>query len=111
MGGSLPNASSHGAKFESNLEDFHATLDQIEVTLRCAISCQQQAQASNRYMQIPPIPARLESTSNNPDEFLTYPQYISVAKKQIAYANDIKVSLTTPTVRLGADSQKNHDKS
>lgn len=52
-GGQLPVAASSGSsqqgtKFESNLEDFYATLDQIEVVLRCAIESQQQAQSSNR---------------------------------------------------------------
>ena len=40
---------------------------------------------------------RLESTSTNPDEFLSYPQYIAVAKKQIAYANDIKQIISQAT--------------
>ena len=49
-GGQLPNGTTvnQGTKFESNLEDFYATLDQIEVVLRCAIESQQQAQSSNR---------------------------------------------------------------
>merc|ERR1719266_990949 len=86
----MPNAAAQGAKFESNLEDFYATCDQIEVVLRCAIESQQQAQASNRYMQIIPVPSRLESTSQNSEEFLSYPQYIAVAKQQVQYSNTIR---------------------
>ena len=58
--------------------------------LRCAIESQQQAQASNRYMQIIPVPSRLESTAQNSEEFLSYPQYIAVAKQQVQYSNTIR---------------------
>ena len=95
--GKQTNDVNQGSNFESNLEDFYATLDQVEVALRCAIDCHQQAQSSNCYMQVPPNPSRLESTSTNPDEFLSYPQYIAVAKKQIAYANDIKQIISQAT--------------
>ena len=57
--GKQTNDVNQGSNFESNLEDFYATLDQVEVALRCAIDCHQQAQSSNRYMQIPPNPSRL----------------------------------------------------
>ena len=60
MGKQTGDAVNSGSNFESNLEDFYATLDQVEVALRCAIDCHQQAQSSNRYMQIPPNPSRLE---------------------------------------------------
>ena len=59
--GKQNNDVNQGSNFESNLEDFYATLDQVEVALRCAIDCHQQAQSSNRYMQIPPNPSRLEN--------------------------------------------------
>ena len=95
--GKQTNDVNQGSNFESNLEDFYATLDQVEVALRCAIDCHQQAQSSNLYMQNPPNPSRLDSTSTNPDEFLSYPQYIAVAKKQIAYANDIKQIISQAT--------------
>ena len=61
MGKQTGDAVNSGSNFESNLEDFYATLDQVEVALRCAIDCHQQAQSSNRYMQIPPNPSRLEN--------------------------------------------------
>merc|ERR1719414_1864006 len=122
-GGQLPAGSSQqaqaGAKFESNLEDFYATLDQIEVVLRCAIESQQQAQSSNRYMQIPPQPARLENMQN-PEEYLSYPQYISIAKQQVQYANNIREMIlqattdvveqrhTLPTAQPSQQSQQAH---
>jgi len=97
-GGQLPSGtnSTQGIKFESNLEDFYATLDQIEVVLRCAIESQQQAQSSNRYMQIPPQPNRLENVQN-PEEYLSYPQYISIAKQQVQYANNIREMILQAT--------------
>jgi len=96
-GGNLPNAASHGAKFESFLEDFYGTCDQIEVVLKCAIESQKFAQASNRYMQIQPIPARLECTAQNSEEFLSYPQYISVAKEQVKYISNIREMILQAT--------------
>ena len=35
-------------QFESSLEDYHATLDQLELNLKCANETVQQAQASAR---------------------------------------------------------------
>ena len=97
-GGQLPSGTTvnQGTKFESNLEDFYATLDQIEVVLRCAIESQQQAQSSNRYMQIPPQPNRLENMQN-PEEYLSYPQYISIAKQQVQYADNIRQMILQAT--------------
>ena len=45
-------------KFESNLEDFYAICDQIELNLKSAIDCIQQTGSSNRYMPITPHPSR-----------------------------------------------------
>ena len=50
-------------------------------------------------MQIPPQPAKLENPAN-PDEYLSYPQYIAVAKKQINYANDIKSMILEATTNV-----------
>lgn len=96
-GGHLANANAQGAKFESHLEDFYATCDQIEVVLKCAIESQKLAQASTRYMLIQPAPSKLECTAQNPEEFLSYPQYISVAKQQIQYANNIREMIKQAT--------------
>ena len=91
-GGNLPNAAAlqQGSKFESYLEDFYGTCDQIEVVLKCAIESQKLAQSSSRYMQIQPVPSKLECTAQNSEDFLSYPQYIAVAKQQISYASSIK---------------------
>lgn len=64
-------------KFESSLEDFHATLDQLELNLRCANETVQQAQASARYMP--------GNTS--------YHQYITSARLQINFTNRIREML------------------
>ena len=50
-----------------------------------------------RYMQIMPVPSRLESTSQNPEEFLSYPQYIAVAKQQVQYTNSIREMILQAT--------------
>lgn len=70
---------------------------QIEMVLRCAIESQQQSAASLRYMHIPPHPSRLESTAQNAEEFLSYPQYISVAKQQTQFTNNIRQMIATAT--------------
>ena len=86
-----------GSKFESYLEDFYGTCDQIEVVLKCAIESQKLAQSSSRYMQIQPVPSKLECTAQNSEEFLSYPQYIAVAKQQISYANSIREMIRQAT--------------
>ena len=86
-----------GSKFESYLEDFYGTCDQIEVVLKCAIESQKLAQSSSRYMQIQPVPSKLECTAQNSEEFLSYPQYIAVAKQQISYANNIREMIRQAT--------------
>ena len=98
-GGNLPNAAAlqQGSKFESYLEDFYGTCDQIEVVLKCAIESQKLAQSSSTYMKIQPVPSKLECTAQNSEDFLSYPQYIAVAKQQISYASSIKEMIRQAT--------------
>ena len=40
-------------RFESSLEDFHSTIDQMELNLKCALETTGQSQSSQRYMPLP----------------------------------------------------------
>ena len=48
-------------------------------------------------MQIQPVPSKLECTAQGSEEFLSYPQYIAVAKQQISYANNIREMIRQAT--------------
>ena len=61
-------------RFETSVEDFHSTLDQMELHLKCALETTTQSQSSSRYM-----------LGN-----LSYHQYIATAKQQVAFTNQIK---------------------
>lgn len=64
-------------RFETSVEDFYSTLDQIELNLKCAAEISGQSQASSRYM-----------LSN-----LNYHQHISAAKHQVAFTKQIREML------------------
>jgi len=66
-------------KFESSLEDFHSTLDQTLINLKCANDTAQQAQSSSRY-----IPGNL-----------SYHQNVSTARTQIQFTGRVKDLLRT----------------
>ena len=65
------------SKFETSVEDFFSTLDQIELNLKCAAETTGQSQASSRYM-----------LGN-----LTYHQHISAAKHQVNFTDNIRKRL------------------
>ncbi len=93
------STSGHGGaeagKFESNLEELYALCDQIESCLHSAVECVGQANCSSRYMPIAPQPKRLDQGPNpNQPECLSYPQYLSTAKQQVAFAGDIRQLLS-----------------
>ena len=65
------------SKFETSVEDFFSTLDQIELNLKCAAEMTGQSQASSHYM-----------LGN-----LTYHQHISAAKHQVNFTDNIRKML------------------
>ena len=65
---------SYQNNFETSIEDFHSTLDQMELNLKCALETTSQSQSSGRYMP-----------SN-----LSYHQYIATSKQQVTFTNQIK---------------------
>lgn len=61
-------------RFESSVEDFHSTIDQMELNLKCALETTSQSQSSSRYM------------IHN----LSYQQYIATAKQQVTFTAQIR---------------------
>jgi len=64
-------------RFESSVEDFHSTIDQMELNLKCALETTGQSQSSSRYM-----------LGN-----LSYQQYIATAKQQVTFTAQIREML------------------
>jgi len=79
---------------------------QVEQSLKCALECQLQTSASTRYMPIPPQPSRMEAPSSGNAEFLSYPQYIALAKQQTQFTNEIRQLLTQVKAILRYNSNK-----
>lgn len=73
-GSDTPATSAIHNKFETSMEDFFSTLDQIELNLKCAGETSGQSQATSRYMM------------GN----LNYHQHISSAKHQVSFTNQIR---------------------
>lgn len=96
-------------RFDKNLEEFYTICDQIELHLvshfyskligligikfqKTSIKCLSQAESSNRYLNMPVIPARSESIGMN-DSSLTYPQFLATVGAQVAYTKEIHETL------------------
>ncbi|XP_059051941.1 mediator of RNA polymerase II transcription subunit 29 [Achroia grisella] len=80
-------------RFDKNLEDFFSLCDQMELHLRTAITCIQQAQSAAHYLPLTVIPSRLDSGPTTQETTLSYPQYLNTVRLQIAYAKDIHDTL------------------
>ncbi|CAH4027560.1 mediator of RNA polymerase II transcription subunit 29 [Pieris brassicae] len=81
-----------GARFDKNLEEFFSLCDQMELHLRTATSCIQQAQSAAHYLPLTVIPSRMDSGPVQ-ETTLSYPQYLNTVRLQIAYAKDIHDTL------------------
>ncbi|CAG9112887.1 hypothetical protein JYU34_005243 [Plutella xylostella] len=77
-------------RFDKNLEEFFSLCDQMELHLRTAITCIQQAQSAAHYLPLTVIPSRLDAApttqETNP---LSYPQYLATVRAQVSYAKAI----------------------
>ncbi|XP_034835747.1 mediator of RNA polymerase II transcription subunit 29 [Maniola hyperantus] len=80
-------------RFDKNLEEFFSLCDQMELHLRTAITCIQQAQSAAHYLPLTVIPSRLDSGSSTQETTLSYPQYLNTVRLQISYAKDIHDTL------------------
>ncbi|KAG6457520.1 mediator of RNA polymerase II transcription subunit 29 [Manduca sexta] len=78
-------------RFDKNLEEFFSICDQMELHLRTAITCIQQAQSAAHYLPLSVIPSRLDSGPTTQET--SYPQYLKTVGLQISYAKDIHDTL------------------
>ncbi|XP_037052415.1 mediator of RNA polymerase II transcription subunit 29 [Bradysia coprophila] len=80
-------------RFDKNLEEFYSICDQIELHLKTAIQCMQQGSSSQRYLPVPVASTRIEPIMPPTDGPISYSQYLSLVRTQIAYAKDIHDTL------------------
>ncbi|KAJ8709213.1 hypothetical protein PYW07_009039 [Mythimna separata] len=80
-------------RFDKNLEEFFSICDQMELHLRTAITCIQQAQSAAHYLPLTIMPSRLDTGPATTDQNLSYPQYLNTVRLQITYAKDIHDTL------------------
>ncbi|CAG4959750.1 unnamed protein product [Colias eurytheme] len=81
------------SRFDKNLEEFFSLCDQMELHLRTAITCIQQAQSAAHYLPLTVIPSRMDSGPTTQETTLSYPQYLNTVRLQISYAKDIHDTL------------------
>lgn len=86
------NANQTPPRFDKHLEEFYSICDQIELHLKTSMICMQQNAAIQRYLPTPVIASRIEPCPNN-ENALSYPQYLSAVRQQIAYAKDLHDTL------------------
>ncbi|XP_041982975.1 mediator of RNA polymerase II transcription subunit 29 [Aricia agestis] len=80
-------------RFDKNLEEFFSLCDQMELHLRTATTCIQQAQSAAHYLPLTVIPSRLDTGPTTQETTLSYPQYLNTVRLQISYAKDIHDTL------------------
>jgi len=81
------------SRFDKSLEEFFSVCDQIEMHLKTSIECIGQGMSSHRYLSTP-------VSSTKMDNSITYPQYISTVKGQIAYAKEVHDVLADATQKM-----------
>lgn len=89
---SIDNSNQSPPRFDKHLEEFYSICDQIELHLKTSILCLQQNSASQRYLPSSVMTTRIEPIPSN-ENALSYPQYLSTVRQQIAYAKDIHDTL------------------
>lgn len=88
----IDNSNQAPPRFDKHLEEFYSICDQIELHLKTSILCLQQNSASQRYLPSTVMTTRIEPIPTN-ENALSYPQYLSTVRTQIAYAKDIHDTL------------------
>ena len=81
-------------RFESSLEDFHSTIDQMELNLKCALETTGQSQSSQRYMPLPLLSYQQVTLLVTLTSLLSLhypsPQYIGTAKQQVTFTAGVR---------------------
>lgn len=88
----MDNSNQAPPRFDKHLEEFYSICDQIELHLKTSILCLQQNSASQRYLPSTVMTTRIEPIPTN-ENALSYPQYLSTVRQQIAYAKDVHDTL------------------
>ncbi|XP_014364217.2 mediator of RNA polymerase II transcription subunit 29 [Papilio machaon] len=90
-------------RFDKNLEEFFSICDQMELHLRTAMTCIQQAQSAAHYLPLTVNTSRLDSGPPTQDTQLTYPQYLNTVRLQISYAKDIHDTLVAAAQNISTE--------
>ncbi|PZC76944.1 mediator of RNA polymerase II transcription subunit 29 [Helicoverpa armigera] len=90
-------------RFDKNLEEFFSICDQMELHLRTAISCIQQAQSAAHYLPLTVMPSRLDTGPATAESSLSYPQYLNTVRLQITYAKDIHDTLVAAAQNISPE--------
>uniref|UniRef100_U5ENQ5 Mediator of RNA polymerase II transcription subunit 29 n=1 Tax=Corethrella appendiculata TaxID=1370023 RepID=U5ENQ5_9DIPT len=80
-------------RFDKHLEEFYSICDQIELHLKTAKLCMQQAANSHQYLPIGITATRLEPIPPESGNTLSFTQYLDLVKMQINYTKDIHDTL------------------
>lgn len=88
-------------RFDKQLEEFYSICDQIELNLQAAIGCATLVSSSQRH-----IPNQVSVTRQEPvvnQDVMSYPNYVGVAKSQVAYVKDVIDALNDAAQNLSND--------
>ncbi|XP_055688112.1 mediator of RNA polymerase II transcription subunit 29 [Lutzomyia longipalpis] len=93
--GTIKGDNSAPPRFDKYLEEFYSICDQIELHLKTSIQCIQQSNSSNHFLPLNVAATRVDPMPHPPPDnpMLSYPQYLSTVRSQIAYAKEIHDTL------------------
>lgn len=102
----IDNSNQTPPRFDKHLEEFYSICDQVELHLKTTILCWQQNSTSQRYLPSTVMATRAEPIPAN-ENALSYPQYLSTIRQQIAYAKDIHDTLICAAQNIAPSDQQN----
>lgn len=102
----IDNSNQTPPRFDKNLEEFYSICDQVELHLKTTIMCLQQNSTSQRYLPPTVMATRAEPIPPN-ENALSYPQYLSTIRQQIAHAKDIHDTLICAAQNIAPSDQQN----
>uniref|UniRef100_A0A1B0CIY1 Mediator of RNA polymerase II transcription subunit 29 n=2 Tax=Lutzomyia longipalpis TaxID=7200 RepID=A0A1B0CIY1_LUTLO len=91
----ISKAKSLVGPLRESLSEFYSICDQIELHLKTSIQCIQQSNSSNHFLPLNVAATRVDPMPHPPPDnpMLSYPQYLSTVRSQIAYAKEIHDTL------------------
>ncbi|GAB0097349.1 Mediator of RNA polymerase II transcription subunit 29 [Sergentomyia squamirostris] len=103
--GTIKGDNSAPPRFDKYLEEFYSICDQMELHLKTSIQCIQQSNSSNHFLPLTVAATRVDPMPHPPPEnppMLSYPQYLSTVRSQIAYAKEIHDTLICAAQNISA---------